>query len=71
MAAQIQYTNTPSENKGKAVILAFGTETLFGAVTLSDTSADIIERLRKIGTKAVLFTGGHKQTAEYFAKQAV
>lgn len=63
-----------SENEGKAVILAFGTEKLLGAVTLSDTlrdtSADMIEKLRKIGTKAVLLTGDHKQTAEYFARQA-
>lgn len=29
----------------------------------------MIESLRKIGTHAVLLTGDHKQTAEYFAKQ--
>lgn len=60
-------------NEGKAVILVADTEKLLGAVTLSDTlrdtSANIIERLRKIGTHAVLLTGDHKQTAEYFAKQ--
>ena len=60
-------------NEGKAVILVADTEKLLGAVTLSDTlrdtSANMIERLRKIGTHAVLLTGYHKQTAEYFAKQ--
>lgn len=60
-------------NEGKAVILIADTKRLLGAVTLSDTlrdtSADMIERLRKIGTHAVLLTGDHKQTAEYFAKQ--
>lgn len=60
-------------SEGKAVILAADTENLLGAVTLSDTlrdtSADMIERLRKIGTHAVLLTGDHNQTAEYFAKQ--
>ena len=60
-------------NEGKAVILVADTEKLLGAVTLSDTlrdtSANMIERLRKIGTHAVLLTGDHKQTAEYFAKQ--
>ncbi len=60
-------------SEGKAVILVADTEELLGAVTLSDTlrdtSANMIERLRKIGTHAVLLTGDHKQTAEYFAKQ--
>lgn len=60
-------------SEGKAVILVVDTEKLIGAVTLSDalrdTSADMIESLRKIGTHAVLLTGDHKQTAEYFAKQ--
>ncbi len=59
--------------EGKAVILIADTEKLLGAVTLSDTlratAADMIERLNKIGTHAVLLTGDHKQTAEYFAKQ--
>lgn len=36
---------------------------------MRDTSADMIESLRKIGIHAVLLTGDHKQTAEYFAKQ--
>lgn len=60
-------------SEGKAAILVADTEKLLGAITLSDTlrdtSADMIERLRKIGTHAVLLTGDHKQTAEYFAKQ--
>lgn len=60
-------------SEGKAVILVADTKKLLGAVTLSDTlrdtSADMIERLRKIGTHAVLLTGDHRQTAEYFAKQ--
>lgn len=60
-------------SQGKAVILVADTEKLLGAVTLSDTlrdtSADIVERLRKIGTHAVLLTGDHRQTAEYFAEQ--
>lgn len=59
--------------EGKAVILVADAKKLLGAVTLSDTlrdtSADMIEKLRKIGTHAVLLTGDHKQTAEYFAKQ--
>ena len=60
-------------SEGKAVILIADTEKLLGAVTLSDTlrdtAEDIIERLSKIGTHAVLLTGDHRQTAEYFAKQ--
>lgn len=60
-------------NEGKAVILVANAKRLLGAVTLSDTlrdtAADMIERLRKTGTHAVLLTGDHKQTAEYFAKQ--
>lgn len=60
-------------SEGKAAVLVADTEKLFGVITLSDTlretSASMIERLRKIGTYAVLLTGDHKQTAEYFAKQ--
>lgn len=60
--------------EGKAVILVADAKRLLGAVTLSDTlrdtAADTIKRLRKTGTHAVLLTGDHKQTAEYFAKQA-
>lgn len=60
-------------SEGKAAILVADTKKLLGAITLSDTlrdtSANMIERLRKIGTHAVLLTGDHKQTAEYFAKQ--
>lgn len=60
-------------NEGKAVILVADTEKPLGALTLSDTlrdtAANMIERLRKIGAHAVLLTGDHKQTAEYFAKQ--
>lgn len=60
-------------NEGKAAILVANTKKLLGAITLSDTlrdtSANMIEGLRKIGTHAVLLTGDHKQTAEYFAKQ--
>lgn len=61
-------------NEGKAVILAADTERLLGALTLSDTlrdtAADMIESLRQTGTHAVLLTGDHRQTAEYFARQA-
>lgn len=60
-------------SEGKAAIFVADTKKLLGAITLSDTlrdtSANMIERLRKIGTHAVLLTGDHKQTAEYFAKQ--
>lgn len=51
-------------SEGKAVILVADTKKLLAAVTLSDTlrdtSADMIERLRKIGTHAVLLTGDHR-----------
>lgn len=60
-------------NEGKAVILAANLNRLLGAVTLSDTlrdtAKDMMIRLRNIGTHAVLLTGDHQQTAEYFAKQ--
>ena len=60
-------------NEGKAVILVADTAKLLGAVTLSDTlrdtAADVIEKLRKMGTRAVLLTGDHKRAAQYFAKQ--
>lgn len=60
-------------NEGKAVILVANLNRLLGAVTLSDTlrdtAKDMIIRLRNIGTHAVLLTGDHQQTVEYFAKQ--
>lgn len=60
-------------NEGKAVILVANLNRLLGAVTLSDTlrdtAKDMIIRLRNIGTHAVLLTGDHQRTAEYFAKQ--
>ncbi len=60
-------------NEGKAVILVANEGYLLGAVTFSDTlrsaAADMIGRLEKSGVQAVLLTGDHKQTAEYFAKQ--
>lgn len=62
-----------SRNEGKAVILVANLNRLLGAVTLSDTlrdtAKDMMIRLRNIGTHAVLLTGDHQQTAEYFAKQ--
>lgn len=61
-------------NEGKAAVLVADTESLLGAVTFSDTlrdkAAEMVERLRKTGAHAVLLTGDHKQTADYFAKQA-
>lgn len=60
--------------EGKAVILVANAKSLLGAVTLSDTlrntAADMIGRLHKAGVHVVLLTGDHKQSAEYFAKQA-
>lgn len=62
-----------SRNEGKAVILVANLNRLLGAVTLSDTlrdtAKDMMIRLRNIGTHAVLLTGDHQQTVEYFAKQ--
>ena len=60
--------------EGKAVILVANAKSLLGAVTLSDTlrntAADMIGSLHKAGVHVVLLTGDHKQSAEYFAKQA-
>lgn len=61
-------------NEGKAVVLVSSEKRLIGIVTLSDTlrvtAYDVINRLYKIGINSVLLTGDHKQTAEFFAKQA-
>lgn len=73
IGAPEEKTLTKFRNEGKAVILAANEKMLLGAVTLSDTlrdsAADTIKRLRETDTHAVLLTGDHKQTAEYFAKQ--
>ncbi|MDE5936348.1 MAG: cation-translocating P-type ATPase, partial [Ruminococcus sp.] len=60
-------------SEGKALILVADLDGFLGAVTLSDTlrntAKDMISRLHNIGTHAVLLTGDHQQTAEYFSKQ--
>ena len=60
-------------SEGKAVILVANEKMPLGSVTLSDTlrdaTADMIKKLQKANTHAVLLTGDHRQTAEYFARQ--
>ena len=59
--------------QGKATVLVSSNNTLIGIVALSDTiratAKTVIHELRQIGTKAVLLTGDHAQTADYFANQ--
>ena len=57
--------------QGKAVIAVSVVGNIMGIVALSDTirpsAEDVIRELRAVSTDAVLLTGDHKQTADYFA----
>ncbi len=59
--------------QGKAVILVSDYSRVIGVVALSDTlrssANDMVRELRTVRTQAVLLTGDHTQTANYFAKQ--
>jgi len=60
--------------QGKAVIIAAKANKCIGVIALSDTlrenAKSMIQELEQLHTEAVLLTGDHAQTANYFAKQA-
>lgn len=60
-------------NQGKATILVSDNKSIIGIVALSDTlrvtAKTMIKELWKTKTEAVLLTGDHAQTANYFASQ--
>ena len=60
--------------QGKASILAAEQNRCIGVIALSDVlrpeAKDVVSRLSDMHTQAVLLTGDHKRTADYFAKQA-
>jgi len=59
--------------QGKAVIIAAKANKCIGVIALSDTlrenAKSMIQELEQLHTEAVLLTGDHAQTANYFAKQ--
>lgn len=59
--------------QGKAAIITAKENTCIGVIALSDTlrenAKSMVQELGKTHTKAVLMTGDHTQTANYFAKQ--
>ena len=60
-------------SEGKAIILIANEKQTIGAIGLSDTlrpsAKETVRKLKKLGYEAVLLTGDHGATAEYFAKQ--
>ncbi len=60
-------------NEGKATILVSDDKNIIGVIALSDTlkatAKTMIKELHEIKTEAVLLTGDHAQTANYFANQ--
>lgn len=60
-------------NQGKATILVSDSKSIIGIVALSDTlratAKTMIKELWETRTEAVLLTGDHVQTANYFASQ--
>ncbi|WP_373078931.1 heavy metal translocating P-type ATPase [Fusobacterium varium] len=59
--------------EGKISILIGKNKKYIGIIALSDTirptAKEMVKKLKNIGTKVVLLTGDHKQTADYFAKE--
>ena len=60
--------------QGKAAVLVASGGKCIGIVALSDTlratAKTMVQELKQTHTNAVLLTGDHKQTADYFAEQA-
>ena len=75
----IEFSGIINENlellrkQGKAVIIAAKENKVIGIIALADTlrenAKDMILELKETGTKAVLLTGDHKQTAAYLAEK--
>lgn len=61
-------------DQGKASVLAAEGKRCIGIIALSDVlrpeAGAMVEKLAKMNTRAVLLTGDHKKTADYFAAQA-
>ncbi|MDU1911900.1 cation-translocating P-type ATPase [Fusobacterium sp.] len=59
--------------QGKISILIGKNKKYTGIIALSDTirptAKEIVKKLKNMGTKVVLLTGDHKQTADYFAEE--
>lgn len=59
--------------QGKVSILVGKNRECIGIIALSDTirptAKEIVVKLKNIGTRVVLLTGDHKQTADYFAEE--
>ena len=59
--------------QGKAIVFVAKEKQLIGAIALSDTlrsaAKEMIQELRQMQTEAVLLTGDHTQTANYFSEQ--
>ncbi|AVQ26663.1 heavy metal translocating P-type ATPase [Fusobacterium ulcerans] len=59
--------------QGKVSILVGKNRECIGVIALSDTirptAKEIVVKLKNMGTRVVLLTGDHKQTADYFAEE--
>ena len=61
-------------SEGKASVIVSDREKIVGIIALSDVlrpeAADMVGRLRNMGTRSVLLTGDNRKAAEYFAGKA-
>ena len=71
ISAEITAKLNELRSQGKASVLVAVDNICMGIVALSDVlrpeSAEIVSKLKKMNTTAVLFTGDNKMTADYFA----
>lgn len=69
----VSHTMKRLREQGKAAIIAVKENKVIGVIALSDTLREnapgMIQELKRTHTEAVLLTGDHAQTADYFAKQ--
>lgn len=73
MDGQVHSTLEKLRAEGKASVLVAERNICIGVIALSDVlraeAKDMASRLKAMHTSTVLFTGDHKKTADYFAKQ--
>lgn len=73
LSASAQATLKTLRDQGKATIIVAAEERVIGIIALADVlkphAAAMVKQLSDMGTDAMLLTGDHQASADYFAKQ--